>query len=254
VVVFQGKNHAFVPHGSHGITFKDTIAKNTLQGAGDPYWWDNPGTNDNGDNDDGDAIDSSDDIVYDHALVDGAVVGTRGGGFRLGAGDGNVIRDSAAINISGGNSCAAYVWPEQSQGVWVFQNNFASGPCHGIFVWQNDQRIHPIDGFSGDGVDHGAYINHYIYRDLDVPYFNIHASGWRMENSTVDVLRAQRHRNTAQTRFDNVTVGDFIINNASNGGNVPGTYVFNGGNLTCDDITYQSVVSGTTVTIDGDTC
>ena len=37
VVVRDAGNHAFVPHGSHGITFRDTIAFNTLNAA---YWWD----------------------------------------------------------------------------------------------------------------------------------------------------------------------------------------------------------------------
>src|SRR3989338_10373715 len=34
-------SHAFVPHASHGITFRDTLSYNTAE---TPYWWD-PRTN-----------------------------------------------------------------------------------------------------------------------------------------------------------------------------------------------------------------
>ena len=42
VVVRDAGNHAFVPHGSNGITFRDTIAFNTLNAA---YWWGIPPVN-----------------------------------------------------------------------------------------------------------------------------------------------------------------------------------------------------------------
>lgn len=37
VVVYDTDNHAFVPHGSHGIQFTDCISYNTTE---DAYWWD----------------------------------------------------------------------------------------------------------------------------------------------------------------------------------------------------------------------
>ncbi len=42
VTVRNGANHAFVPHGSHGITLLNTRAETIL---GHAYWWDPPGTN-----------------------------------------------------------------------------------------------------------------------------------------------------------------------------------------------------------------
>jgi hypothetical protein len=252
VAVVNGRHHAFVPHGSHGITFRHTIAKGT---TGDAYWWDDPGTNDGSTSSSGPSIDNTNDVLYDHALAIGVSVGNRGGGFRLGAGSGNVIRNSAAIQVRGGNGCAGFVWPERSQGVWGFHDNFASSEdCHGIFVWQNDERLHVIDGFSGDGIDHGAYNNDYVYRDVDIPYLNVHAAGWRMDNSSVDRLTAFRNRQSLPVTFANVTVGEFIVNNGANGGEVPGDYVFTGTNLTCGDVVYQTVVPGTKVTINGARC
>ncbi len=39
VVVLNGANHAFVPHGSHGITFKDTIAEHRWHGLLVEFTW-----------------------------------------------------------------------------------------------------------------------------------------------------------------------------------------------------------------------
>ena len=256
VVVINGANHAFWPHGSNGITFIKIQAHNTTSTA---FWWDPPGSNDCG------SCNNSHDIVVDGALVDGVHPpdGSRGNrisAFQLGAGSGNVMRDAIALNVSGGSGCAGFVWPEKNQGVWVFENAVAESPrigsrdCHGIFVWQNNEDLHVVDGFSGDGIDHGAYNNRYLYRNFDVPYVNIHAGGWRMENGHIGELLAKRHRRNIPVRFDNVTIDVFTINNGINHGDVAGTYILNGSGLTCNDIIYAQVVPGTQVIIDGSDC
>jgi hypothetical protein len=268
VVVVNGANHAFVPHGSNGITFKDTIAKDT---AGDAYWWNPPGTNETCSFQKFCTLDNSNDITYDHALVYGVTNGpteTRGfrlAGFTLGAGSGNVVKNSAAINISPSTvkDCAGFQWPEganQNVGgnVWTFVNNFsisASG-CAGIFVWQNDGNPHVIEGFSGGGINHGAYANNYEYRDVDVPYLIVHAAGWRVAGGRIGTVTAVKHRNTdtPTVQLDNVSVGRFVINNAVDSGDVPGYYVLNNTGLECGDIEYQNVVPGTRVFIDDVEC
>lgn len=267
VVVINGQNHAFVPHGSHGITFKYTIAKNT---RGDAYWWDPPGTNGSCSSGSGcDPIDNTNDVVYDHALADG-VYGERGvAGFRLGAGNNPTVRNSAAINIDSSNPskrfCSGFKWPEFTNGssrgvntVWTFHNNYSYSPsgCDGINVWQNDSTVHVIDGFSGGEIDHGAYSNAYHYKNVDVTLVIVHAAGWKMTDSNVDRIHAAKHRSDANPTvlFENVTVGVFTINNAADNGSIPGTYVFDGTNLTCGDIEYQSVVPGTRVIINGSEC
>ena len=264
VVVINGKNHAYVPHGSNGITFKDIIAKNTVDNA---FWWDSPGTNSC------DTIrrecttDNSNNVVVDHALVDGVTPeadhrGFRLAGFVLGAGSGNEISNSAAINVGGQKDCAAFQWPEAASqnvggNVWTFTNNFGTSNCHGIFVWQNDGNRHVIDGFRGGGIDHGAYGNKYEYRNIDVPYVELHADGWTITSGSIDTVIAQRHRSgdgLAIIRISETQVGRLIINNATDSGDVKGEYHFTNTGMTCTDVEYRNVVPGTRVIIDGSEC
>ena len=181
-------------------TFRDTIASNI---TGEAYWWDPPGSNEScrfqklctGNN--------SNDITFDHVLADGITnnVGDNRGftlsGFDLGAGSGNVVRNSVARNINPTHvkSCSGFKWPSSANqnaggNVWVFKNNKTfDDRCHGIFVWQNDGNLHIINGFTGPGINHGAYGNNYDYRNVDVGYVYIHAVGWSMSDSTAgDVL------------------------------------------------------------------
>ena len=68
-VVKNSTNRAFVPHASHGITFRDTICKDAVLSC---YWWNGPPGTDPG-NDIHDISDQSHDILYDHVLADGEV-------------------------------------------------------------------------------------------------------------------------------------------------------------------------------------
>lgn len=252
VVVVNGRHHAFVPHGSHGITFKDTIAKDIRD---DAYWWDPEGTN-------GGRVDNSNDIVFDHALAanvslpHGADGFHRVSGFVLGDGSGNVVRGSAAVKIAGGDDCSGFQWPEKAEATWTFSNNYSSSSdCHGIFVWQNNGNTHTINGFSGSGISHGAYLNRYEYRNVDVPYAVIHATGWKVVGGHIGTVTAARHRNEGVTAvFTNVTIDRFVIANAGNGGDVPGHYVLTNTGITCDSIVYSSVVAGTKVVVNGAEC
>lgn len=267
VVVLDGKHHAFVPHGSHGITFKETIAKNT---KGDAYWWDPPGTNESCSIRRQCTLDNSNNITYDRALADGVTNapgdnrGWRLAGFNLGAGSGNVIRNSVAINVAPSHvkECSGFHWPGKANhndggNVWVFTNNrsHSAKGCHGIFVWQNDGNKHIVEGFSGDGIEHGAYTNNYEYRNVDVPYVKVHAAGVRVVGGRIGTVFAERHRNdkTPTAELRDVSIGRFVINNGGKG-EVPGTYVLTNTGLTCDDIEVTSILSGTRVTIDGEDC
>lgn len=278
VVVLNGKHHAFVPHGSHGITFKDVIAKNT---ADDAFWWDPPGTNESCSFRKFCTLDNSNDIVYDRALVDGVTNGPGNdrdfnlAGFILGAGSGNVIRNSAAININPSHvkDCAGFQWPgkaNQNEGgnVWVAESLYSfSGPsepsdsggpenCHGIFVWQNDGNHHVINEFTGGGIDHGAYKNNYEYRNVEVPYVEVHALGVTFIGGKVREVTAEKHQvggsaDNPTAVFSNTAIDRFTLRN---GKGEPGYFVFNSTGLSCSDIVERSVASGTVVVIDGHTC
>jgi hypothetical protein len=163
VVVRRSGNRAFVPHASHGITFRDTVAYDVWE---DPYWWDERTPN------------QSHDTVFDHTIA--ALVqddpdhrGYTLSGFVLGEGRDNSITDSVAVGIR--NKGAGFQWPSGANGaefnVWRFANNVAhNNKPNGIFVWQNDDSCHVIENFVAfrngrAGVNHGAYNNDYVYRD-----------------------------------------------------------------------------------------
>ena len=116
--------------------------------------------------------------------------------------------------------------------------------------------MHLIDGFFGSGIDHGAYGNRYLYRNVNVTDVLVHAAGWRIENGHVGDVVTAKHRSdfTPTFVFDNVTVDSFTIRNAGNNGVIPGVYVLNGSGLSCDDIIYDNVVPGTKVILDGSEC
>jgi hypothetical protein len=259
VVVENSTNRAFVPHASHGITFRDTIAKDV---TGSGYWWDPPPFQST------DESNNSRDITYDHALVDGVKPfpgdhGHRLAGFTLGAGSGNAVINSAAMNVSGGQNSSGFHWPEHSHrqpGVWVFRNNVAHhNTSDGIFIWQNNNNEHVIDGFRGyangrSDIEHGAYKNRYDYRNLTVETVQVHALNWTVTGGEIGAIEAKKHAlQGSSITFTGVAVGKLIIDNGSDGGDVPGHYVFTSTGLSFNDVTVNSAVPGTQVTINGET-
>jgi len=166
VVIRDAGSHAFVPHLSHGIAFRDCISHNTLE---DAYWWDGaPDTRTDGP--------PSHDVLYRRCVAslvqyDPPFRAFTLTGFFLGRGDGNVIRDSVAVGIQGNTSSAGFIWPEGSEGIWTFEHNLAhNNGNHGIFTWQNTAKVHVITKFTayhngGGGISHGAYNNRYVYRN-----------------------------------------------------------------------------------------
>ncbi len=154
VVSRHSRNHAFVPHVSHGITFTDCVAYDTVESA---FWWDKG--------------DETDDTVWDTCIA-AKVADTKTAnvaGFMLNGGTGNVVRDSVAVGVVSGDNASGFWWPSQANGLpntWVFEGNTAhNNSRHGIFVWQNTSTLgHVIDDYAAyhcglDGIHHGAYSN-----------------------------------------------------------------------------------------------
>lgn len=171
VVVEGGKNHAFVPHGSHGITFRDCAAYNTID---DAYWWDPPPQTDPASE-----VNFTNDVFFDHCLAVGVVPKTGSTGHRLTAffldgGTGNRCLDSVAVGVQGGKNSSGFHWPEGAGGVWEFDGCVAHNcKSDGIFVWQNSVNDHVITNFTAyhvgkQGVEHGAYRNKYHYQNLSL--------------------------------------------------------------------------------------
>lgn len=177
VVVRDSGNHAYVPHASHGITMRDNVA---YDGWEDAVWWDPPGTGASGPRI-SDFSNDSDDLMIDRMLVAGLRDDPEYRGFTLNGttvatGKNVTMKNSVAVGVQGNDNASGYHWPAVSNGhpnnVWTFTNNMAhNNRADGMFVWQNDQRAHVIDGFvayhnGGEGVEHGAYLNTYQYKDL----------------------------------------------------------------------------------------
>lgn len=178
VVVENGQNHAFVPHGSHGISFPGCVAWNT---KGVPFWWDEPPKPDLT------PENNSDDIDWSRTLVCGVeiaqnVSGNRLAGYYLGAGltadSGNKCNGAVAVGVhgqypkSGGMGRSGFHWPEGATGLddWEFEDCVAhNNKENGIFVWQNARsHINVVRRFIGfrngySDISHGAYINMYQY-------------------------------------------------------------------------------------------
>jgi hypothetical protein len=254
VVVKNSTNRAFVPHASHGITFRDTIANNI---DGDAYWWDPPSP-------DGNPSNNSNDITYDHALADGvtpsAISAThRLAAFRLGSGSGNTVIDSVAMNVEGGKDSAGFQWPEHVAGPrsWRFEDNVAHhNSGNGIFVWQNSSIDHLIDGYRGyangnSDIDHGAYKNIYDYRNVTVDHVEVHALGWSVTGGTIGTIETRKHRiDGSPVTFSDVAVGRLLVDNEDG---FPGHYVFTNTGLSFNNVTVKSAARGTRVSIDGKT-
>jgi hypothetical protein len=177
VVVEGGKNHAFVPHASHGITYKDCVAYKTVD---DAFWWDLP---------EGQTpthtANNSNDTDWDHCLVlglTGSSPAKRGrlAAFMVGAGSSNRVAFCTAAAIDGGTQCNGYHWPEAANNnaggtVWEFHHNTThNSKASGFFSWQNDGTFHADQIHQNEdliayncvtaAVDHGAYLNKYHWR------------------------------------------------------------------------------------------
>lgn len=165
VVVRDAGNHAFVPHGSHGITFRSCISHDTWE---DAYWWD-------GAPDTRTPQGPSHDLLYDSCVASGTRLepgfrAYRLTGFSLGAGHGSRAVDCVAVGVQGAEGASGYEWPEGGEGVWTFERCLAHNNLQdGIFVWLNTSRHHVISEFvayhnGGWGIEHGAYLNDFTYR------------------------------------------------------------------------------------------
>lgn len=252
VVVENGRNHAFVPHGSHGITFVDCVAYNTI---GDAYWWNPPGSGVTARFRKFDTSNNTDDLTWKHCLaalvqVPPGEQGFRLTGFALGAGSGNRCLDCTAVGVQGTKDASGFHWPEESNQnvggtVWRFEDCVAhNNRADGIFVWQNDKNEHLIRRFvayrCGDaGIEHGAYLNAYRYEGIVVQEsgsaLKLHALSDHPEYpiSFVDLVTdgpvvVTKHNLPSRVPilFQRCSVPRVVVNQLSNNGRIPGDLRF----------------------------
>lgn len=187
-------NHAYVPHVSNGIEFRNNIAYNCTE---TPFWWDLP--------------DATHRTAWVHNLVvqpnyvfHSLVFDTPGAqalgvhGFVMGMGDDNRC-DSNVVAGQVGNQAvnAAYDWEEMDiESAWTFKGNVVHNSDGGIRSWQNNGKNHVLVNTiiynCATGVMHGAYVNNYTYQGgyMYNAVFEDHAAsagnGVRIENMTLD--------------------------------------------------------------------
>lgn len=205
-VVEDTNSHSFVPHMSHGITFRNNIAYNNRETA---FWWDEG--------------EKSHDIVYENNIVAkiGFVPRSLGldttsptdpsfgcAGFMLGMGDDCIAKNNVVAGCDTGDpkNGGAYMWQANNEGVWAFENNLAHNCSNGVFIWQNSSLNHVLTGTDIYNclvaVEHGAYANSYTFRGG-----KIYGCAFHVEASSQDTSRV-RLENIA---FDGGNILDYCV-------------------------------------------
>lgn len=149
-------SHAYVPHTSHGITFKDCVAH---EGYDFLYWWDNDHV--------------SSDVTYERCIGSKVIADPYYRGYRMAAflaqeGSGNRMIDCVAVGVLGNTNAAGFTWGERASSMWEFRGCVSHhNRVNGLFVWHNNENPHFISDFftygCAVGIQHGAYGNRYRY-------------------------------------------------------------------------------------------
>jgi hypothetical protein len=154
VVVVDAGSHAFVPHESHGITFRDCIAYRTQEHA---FWWDDGHT--------------TNDVVWESCVAAGLTADViRLAGFYLSKGVGNVMRDCVAVGNEGIDGGGITSPGRISEGDWTIEDCLSHNNQHaGFKAYLNSNRsdekvVSRLSAYHNRvGIDHGAYSNEWLY-------------------------------------------------------------------------------------------
>ncbi len=195
VVVHDADHHAFVSHGSHGMTFRNCVGYKI---RGDAFWWDPPV--------DGVAGNETDDTLWENCLavdIVGGDVTPQGetAGFYMGGGVGNKAIGCVAVASEQWSPNSGFHWGSKNNGVpntWTFEDCIShNNGDWGVFVWQNTgTQGHFMTRYVGyhngrGAVKHGAY-NNWGYHYIDNVYW---------ENGEPVALHAQVAPPRATTTF-----------------------------------------------------
>lgn len=236
-VVTNAGSHAYVPHTSHGITFKNTISYNTFHTS---YWWDGPSCprpcNSKNFRNYQKGPEITHNTTYENTVAARVKSGSdnfRLSGYELGKGSGNKITGSVVVGVEETMQGGGFKWPEGVDSVWGFKNNLAhNNGKSGIFAWQNNSnRNHKIENFTAYhnqiGIHHGAYTNNYKYfggilygnsrtgilleavpREENIVFDGITIDAARIGESAIETLGFRACRQIP-TVFKNITMRNF---------------------------------------------
>lgn len=213
VVSWGANHHSFVPHASHGITMKNSIAYKGKTGA---FWRDSNEEDPNG---------QTHDTVLDHNLVAQLVPrdSSNNAAFFLPEGHNNKLVNSSVVGIQDATEEGGYFWVNENVGVWAFDGNRShNNNDNGMTVWQNSDHIHPIGNFAfyynqGWGISHGAYANDYHYFNGFV--YGNRKGGLELGANSFSLVQ-QRYENIV---WDGAGISPVLIqaNHSALGGTIP---------------------------------
>lgn len=190
VVARDGGSHAFVAHGSHGITFARCIAYDTNEAQ---YWWDAgmPG-------------DASNDVTYDHCVAALERFGDQdyaiNRGFGAQTGSGNKMLGCVAVGGQAHNTAGGFEWPEAAgDKAWTINDCVSHNNVgRGFYFWHNTPATPPTPRRvarrftayrnNAGGVTQGAYTTQHDWTDLV-----IEGSDIGLEIDAIDVARGNRY-------------------------------------------------------------
>jgi hypothetical protein len=165
-------NNGYVPHKSHGITFRSNVGY-SINGNG--LWWDPPQASD-----DLNTLfpENSHDIVVEGNLIgklSPIPVWDGGGGFptafAAASGERNIMRGNVAVGVAGEVNSNGFAWAHEGRAIWIFEDNIShNNKLHGAWIWNVSNWVHPVSRFTayhnGDfGVFMGSYGWNYHWRD-----------------------------------------------------------------------------------------
>lgn len=196
VVVEGPKFRSFVPHGSHGITIRGSVAYNSEKEA---LWWDEPSARGNTDHESNDTL--TDRLFALSSTQSGTAIG-------LPPGLNNRCIDSAA---AGGNKLGLF-WMHQGRNVWELERFIAhnlTSDQGSIRAWQNDGELHQSNDLtifnSVYGLLHGAYNNQFQWGRLLI-------QGVMLKGESAAVQRNALNKSTGPVKYtDILTDGRLLV-------------------------------------------
>lgn len=154
VAVVDAGSHAYVPHESHGVTFRNCIAYRSKEHA---FWWDEG--------------EDTNDTVWESCVAAGLTSEIiRLAGFYLSKGVGNVMRDCVATGNEGSDGGGITSPGGISDGEWIIEDCLSHNNQHaGFKAYLNSNRydtkvVSRLSAYHNRlGIDHGAYSNEWLY-------------------------------------------------------------------------------------------
>ena len=157
VVVSRSAGRGFVPHTSHGITFRDTVAYDVEAGG---YWWD---VNEKK------TRHQTEHTLFEHTLA----VDTTSNGFFLpdsAVAGSNIISDSVAAGVEPdgfSSTVAGFQWGSRGDGVWLTDGLVSHNNRRNWYRWNNHaipEMSHDTTMYNGKAaIMHGAYKANHLY-------------------------------------------------------------------------------------------